>query len=113
MSTVWSAMRKAFGEEIPIVTIFGNNDNFVNYNPPKDTDPHGKEYFPWLWNLWYENQTQDHPERDAMKEAFELGGWFEYHFKDIPGLERLGILGMNTNYLSDKCKPGCYDKAEL
>lgn len=87
---------------MPIVSILGNNDNFINYETVRPESPHGNDFFPWLWDLWYETQTLNHPERDAMKQTFLEGGWFEYAFTGIPGIERLSVLGINANVFTPK-----------
>lgn len=83
----------------------GNNDNFNNYCPTNPNDPEwGGKIYEYLWELWYEDQTKFDPNQEQMKKDFKYGGWFVYNFYNDDAVDRLSILGINSNYWAPRNK---------
>lgn len=103
-TTIFEELKAQF-PNIPIISAFGNNDNFINYTPVDPSDPKwGGKLYQDCWRIWFESIPANYAKKSAedisrMKNTFETGGWMRYDFDDI---DRLSTLIINSNYFADK-----------
>lgn len=51
-------LRTQYSTEVPILNVFGNNDNFQNYQPlPSDYPVWGGKLYELTWKVWYEDSA--------------------------------------------------------
>jgi len=68
---------------------FGNNDcKYHDNSPPEDEK---NEFYSFIYKLWFENHSPNHPYAAAAKETFLNGGYYRADVsKDV------SILSINT-----------------